>query len=202
MTIFRGLGFFVLGGLVLTLGVAARADESLQDRLNEAAKALQKKSAPSVSLQAPPHLWWTIMENVSKNGDYFSEAYGDPAQYRFTDIRGSTESAHTADYFNVSGALNLQADGVTYLFFPMFADIVSENWTIEKKGDWSVEQWLFRVSDAGRVMIGMHNFLHEKRDADHEVLGDDQLGIEKGGKEAFESLVERWGRYKPKAQAQ
>ena len=180
-----------LGALAAFAAVSARAQAAVPVRWAAQAVKTPAKPSPVPLPQAPAEAWTAILENVRDNGKYEEADQNFPAHFSFEDVKGSTAAAHTADYVSVFGAV-AEEDG---LFHPDFVDIVSEKWGLDAKGNWSIEQWLFRVRIDGSARDGMHNILHET--PDRHVLGEEELGIAKGGQAAFDALIARWAAYKP-----
>jgi len=184
----RAAARLVFAGLVLLACAAARAQVAAPARW-AATEVKTPKSSPIPMPTAPADAWTAILENVRDNGKYVEGDETFPARFSLEDVRGSTAAAHTEDEVSVLGAV-AEDDG---LFHPLFAEIVSENWTIDAKGDWRIEQWMFLVRIDGSARDGMHNILHET--PDRHVLGEEKLGISDGGQAHFDALIERWTKY-------
>jgi hypothetical protein len=186
----------VLGGLAVLAAVAARAQSAPLRWASGSAvatgpAAATARPAPSGGMPtADSDAWSAVLENIKDDGVFTAGDETYPAHFSIEDVKGSTAAAHSEDYATVFGGIG-EDDG---LFHPGWADIVSEKWAVDAKGGWRIEQWLFSVKMDGTVRLGMHNILHET--LDRHVLGEEELGIEKGGAAAFAGLVARWAAYK------
>jgi hypothetical protein len=176
-----------VAGLALLVSVAAGAQAaSLRWASLPSSKAA---SAPAILPSAPADAWTTILGNLRDAGKYEEDDGNLPAHFGFEDVKGAADAAHSADYVTVYGSVS--DDG---LFHPGWVGLVSEKWSIDAKGHWSIDQWLFRVKIDGGARDGMHNVLQESKD--RRVLAEEEKGIANGGAAEFKALVARWAAYK------
>lgn len=93
--------------------------------------------------------WKKLVETVLKSGKVVSNSFND---YLFIEnIQPQDQSqSHTANYFSLVGYI---ADGVIHADR---IEVVSENWQLDIEGNWNIDQWLFKVSEAGEVTWSAH----------------------------------------------
>jgi|GEM_PF-2119645 len=180
-------------GALLAAGAAAQSSARAVWAAQSAAPKAPAKSPPRTEAlpSAPAGDWTALLENVRDNGKYEPGDVTYPPHFSFEDISGAKDAAHKADYVTVFGSIG-EEDG---LFHPGSVDVVSEDWAVDEKKNWRIEQWMFRVGVDGRARDAMHNILYETPDG--HVLGEDELAPGAEAKAHFDALIKRWTQYKP-----
>ena len=154
--------FFILLGLLATIVTTATAAEN-PSGIN------QKK-------------WNELLVSIATKGETMSGSNG--LEYRVYSRLNPKDLtvSHSAEYLSVVGFINADMK-----FQGLETSAVSENWVLNKEGNWEIDQWVFRAALDGTLVKIFHVFLLET--ANGGVLKYDLLPV---GSVTDEAEAQRW----------
>jgi len=113
--------------------------------------------------------WQALMARAGVQGQEMDTQFG-VYKSLTSDVPADTTKAHKSDYYSVVGGMG---DGG--VFHVDHVEIISENWQINKDGNWDIDQWQYVVTTAGDVQE--FNHIHLVETPSRVVVTDDNVTV-------------------------
>ena len=143
----------------VTLSVPLQADPQFQRVIaSECWQDSISGKIPEFIVTADRQNWLVMVDKVLNTGEYSPENWPLPETYYLKHQYPDDTSPHKVDYVNIWGQSDQGA------FISSYVTIVSEDWAINEKNQWVIDQWMFKFEMDGSIITATHKTIIEKRD--------------------------------------
>ncbi len=129
--------------------------------------------------------WNKLLDIVQKKGQTLETEFGDYVYVEHIEPMDKS-LPHIANYFSLVGG----KDAVGQFTFGRI-EVVSENWQLDKNGNWEIDQYLYRISPDGEIISASHvNMVQAK---DRQILKYDSAGLDEVASKAnWQRILNNW----------